>query len=224
MTLPPGLRARVLEDAKRNPKPAPKGLGRPIVLVGSVVWVVLSGVLHGARDNWHELPTAAAWVPLAELVVASALATAVAIAQGAFMVGPPVRRALAVLAIPVVAAATLLLLVPNLRPTPTGAFFATTLPCDAGITMVAVPVLALLVFAQHGRVLTSPRLVGAVAGIAAATWGHAILHWGCPFTDAGHIFWGHVVPSVPLAVFGAYLSDRFQKAPPSVTPKNDAGH
>lgn len=209
--LPPGLRARVLEDAKQNERPAPKSLGLPLVLGGCAAWIVLFGVLHGARDNWHELSASAAWFPLGELLFASALATSVAVAQGALMVGPPVRRALAMFASPAIAGATLLALVPNVRPTPPGAFLATTLTCDAGITIVAVPVLALLVYAQRGRVLTSPRLVGAVAGLAAATWGHAILHWGCAFTDIGHLFWGHVVPSIPLAIFGAYLSDRLQR-------------
>jgi hypothetical protein len=119
------------------------------------------------------------------------------------MVGPPVRRVLWSLSIPVLATVTLALFVPSTRPSPAGAFVSTALACDVAITIVAAPILVLLLLGQRGRFLTSPVLVGAGAGVAAATVGHAVLHWGCPWTDLAHLVSGHVLPSVPLALLGA---------------------
>jgi hypothetical protein len=209
--LPPSLRARVLEDAKPHARPGANALAPAVVLGASALWVTAFTLAHGRRDNWAELSPSASWGPLVELAFAAALAALVAISRGAVMVGPKVSRALLVIALPALAAATMPFLVPDLRPTRPGAALGAALACDAGVTIVALPILALLLLGQRGRVLTSPGLVGAVAGVAAATWGHAILHWGCPWTDFGHVLWGHVVPAIPLAIAGALVATRLHR-------------
>jgi hypothetical protein len=193
----------VLEDARRGARRATRPLGVLVVVGLGALWVVLFAVWHGRRDNWHDLTTAAAWIPLVELVLAGGLGAAVSLSPGALMVGPPVRRVAWSLSVPVIATATLALVLQSTRPSPVGAFVATALACDVAVMMVAAPILALLLLGQRGRLLTSPVLVGAGAGVAAATFGHAVLHWACPWTDLAHLVWGHVLPSVPLALLGA---------------------
>lgn len=210
--LPASLRARVLADVEKSPRPARRALAPWIVLAGSVVSVLVFAVRHDPRANWGELPSFAAWGPVLELAVAGLLSGLVALAQGAFLVGPRTSRALAVLTVPVVAAVTVVLLVPDVHPAPPGEGMRRALACDGAVMMVALPILVLLLLGQRGRFLASPALVGAVAGIAAATWGHATLHWGCPWTDAGHLLLGHVAPTLPLAILGAWLSRRLHRA------------
>lgn len=203
---PASLRARVLADAPRLASNLPKPLAVGAVLAVGAGWIVLSASHVGRRDNWSTLPFTASWVVLAEIALVAALSTVVALARGSLMLGPSARRILWSLSAPVVATAIIALLVPNTTPTPSGEFLRYTLVCDAGVMIIGIPVLLLLVYGQHGRILASPGLVGAAAGVAAATWGHVVLHWGCPWTDLGHLILGHAAPSIPLAIGGAVFA------------------
>jgi hypothetical protein len=210
--LPASLRARVLADAPRLAKKLPKPLALGAVLAVGTCWIVLNAYHVGRRDNWTALPFSASWVVLAELALAAALSTIVALARGSLMLGPSARGILWSLSAPVVATAVIALLVPDTTPTPGGAFLRYALVCDAGAMIIGIPVLVLLVYGQRGRVLASPSLVGAVAGVAAATWGHVVLHWGCPWTDLWHVILGHAAPSIPLAIGGAVFARWLNRA------------
>jgi hypothetical protein len=203
---PASLRARVLADAPRLGDQLPKPLPLSVVLGAGGCWIALYAYVVGRRDNWSGLPSSASWALLAEIALAAALTTVVALSRGPHMVGPSARWILGSLSVPVVLLALVALLVPNTTPTPDDAFLRFTLRCDAGATLIAIPVLVVLVYGERGRVFASPAFVGAVAGVAAATWGHAILHWGCPWTDFRHVLLGHVVPSIPLALGGALFA------------------
>jgi hypothetical protein len=210
--LPASLRARVLTDAPRLARKLPKPLALGAVLAIGAGWVAFMAYHAGRRDNWSALPLSASWAVLAELALAAALSTVVALARGSLMLGPSARRILWSLSVPVVAAALVALFVPNTTPTPSGALLRYALACDAGAMIVGIPVLAVLVYGQRGRILASPGLVGAVAGVAAATWGHVVLHWGCPWTDLGHVLLGHIAPSIPLAIGGAVFARWLNRA------------
>jgi len=210
--LPPSLRARVLTDAPRLAKKLPKPLALGAVLAIGVGWVALNAYHVGRRDNWSALPLSASWGVLGEIALAAALSTVVALSRGSLMLGPSARRILWSSSVPVVAAALVALLVPNTTPTPSGTFLRYTLVCDAGAMIIGIPVLVALVYGQRGRILASPGLVGAVAGVAAATWGHMVLHRGCPWTDLGHVLLGHVAPAIPLAIVGAVFSRWLNRA------------
>jgi len=210
--LPASLRARVLADAPRLAKKLPKPLALSVVASVGMGWIVLNAYHVGRRDNWSTLPFSASWVVLAELALAAALSTVVALARGSLMLGPSARRILWSLSVPVVATAIIALLVPNTTPTPSGEFVRYALVCDAGATIIGIPVLVLLVYGQRGRILASPGLVGAVAGVAAATWGHVVLHWGCPWTDLGHVIVGHAAPAIPLGIGGAMFARWLNRA------------
>jgi hypothetical protein len=210
--LPASLRARVLTHAPRLAKKLPKPLALGVVLVGGACWIALNAYHVGRRDNWGTLPLSASWGVLAEIALAAALSTVVALSRGSLMLGPSVRRLLWSLSVPVVVAAVVALFVPNTTPTPSGGFLRYTLVCDAGAMIIAIPVLVLLVYGQRGRILAAPGLVGAAAGVAAATWGHVILHRGCPWTDLGHLLLGHVAPAIPLAIVGAVFARWLNRA------------
>jgi hypothetical protein len=206
VNLPASLRARVLTEAPQLAKRLPKSLALAAVLAIGGGWVALNAYHFGRRDKWSALPLSASWAVLAELALAAALSTVVALARGSLMLGPSARRILWSLSVPVVAAALVALFVPDTTPTPSGAFLRYTLVCDAGAMIIGIPVLVVFVYGQRGRVLASPGLVGAVAGVAAATWGHVVLHWGCPWTNLWHALLGHVAPSIPLAIGGAVFA------------------
>jgi len=187
-----------------------------LVVALVVLWVAAFAFWHGRRPNWSALPASATWVALVELAVSAALVSVVSMTRGPLMLGPPARRVLLALTVPALGAAALALLqVPGAEPSPHATFWSHALACEAGVGLAAVPLVVFLVSAQRGRTLASPGGVGAVAGAAAATWGHAILHWGCRWTDLGHLFVGHVVPVIPLAIGGALFSRWFHRARPT---------
>ena len=204
--LPPSLKARVLADAPRLGPKLPAPIRPAMIIAGALVWLAVFTLWHGRRDNWSDLPASGSWMVLGEIALAAALSTVVTLSRGSLMLGQPVRRVLWALTVPLVAAGVVMLFVPNARPTPVATFWKETLACDAGVGLAAIPVLALLVYGLRGRILAAPALVGAASGVAAATWGHAIFHWGCPWTDLEHVLYGHVAPAVPLAILGALFA------------------
>jgi len=211
-TLPPSLRARVLVDAPGVEKRLARPLALRVVVAIALCWLAIVAHRLGRRDNWNALPLSASWAVVGELALAASLSTIVALSRGSLMLGPSARRILWSLSIPVLTIAIVALFVPNTTPTPRGAFLRYTLACDAGAVSIAIPVLVALVYGQRGRILASPGLTGAVAGVAAATWGQAILQRECPWTDVGHVLLGHVAPSIPLAIGGALFARWLSRA------------
>ena len=202
---PSSLRARVLEEAAGR-KPAKRPLSPVLAAAPALIWLALLAVVHGQRGNWGTIGAVAAWGGLAAIAVMAALAMRVAASVGALGLGPKVSRALWSLAFPVLAGAAAICLVPNIQPA--GDVLAPALTCDAWELLSGVPVLLLLVLVHRGRPLTAAWLVGAVSGVASATWGHAVLHCVCSWTDPIHIVFGHILPALPLAGLGAWLAER----------------
>ncbi len=208
--LPASLKARILADA---PKVRPRR-GLPLALLGLVAtaWAVTFAVLHGRRSNWSTLPESATWLTLAELAVLAAIVSVTTLARGRTMLGPTARWLFVASTAPVVAfAGVALTTTPAAQPVPPERFLAAAAGCDASVVLAAVPLLALLLWQQRDRILASPGRVGAVAGIAAAAWGHVLLHWSCPWTDLQHVMFGHVLPAIPLAISGAILARWLQR-------------
>ncbi len=211
--LPASLRARVLGGVAATPAPpAARNLVRYALLAAAIAWVGLRAWLEQPRADWDALPASASWAALADAVFVAALVSALALSRGRAMVGPSARALLLAALAPVVITATVLLLAVPTAATDAASiaaggasFWPAALRCGAGALAVGVPVTLLLVAAQRKLVFASPALVGAAAGIAAASWAHAILHWGCPIAGAGHVVVGHALPTVPLAVLGALV-------------------
>jgi hypothetical protein len=204
--LPPSLRARLLADAARVDDRLPKALAPGVVLGISASWLALLVFRVTRRYNWGSLPLSASWIVLGEIALAATLATMVALSRGPLMLGPSARRMLWSVSIPMLLVTAVAVFVPNTTPTPSQSFLRNTLSCDVGTLIVAVPLLVMLVLGQRARFVPAPSLLGAVAGVASATWAHALLHWACPWTDLQHTLFGHVAPVIPLATGGAILS------------------
>lgn len=208
--LPASLKARILADA-----PKVRARRRVPVAVLSLVaaaWAVTFAVVHGTRSNWSTLPESATWLTLAELVVLAAIVSVTTLVRGRTMLGPAARWLLVACAAPLVGLVGVALTTsPGAHPVPPGRFLAAAVGCDVSVLLAAVPLLALLLWRQRDRILASPGRVGAVAGIAAAAWGHALLHWSCPWTDLQHVLFGHVLPAIPLAISGAILASWLQR-------------
>jgi len=196
MSLPPSLRARVLADARnvaprRRLGPATAAIAIAIVSVVFLLW-------HGRRPSWD----ATAWVLLVELSATASLVSVVAVARGSILVGPSAGALRLAFVAPLVAFGLVLLL--QAGAPPPERFWRTAAVCDATALLVGAPLLGVLLATRRGTFLLAPRLVGVAAGLAAGAWAHALLHWGCPFTHAGHVVLGHVLPSLPLAIAGAF--------------------
>jgi hypothetical protein len=209
MSLPPTLRERVLADAAKT-KPRKLLRTRTIFLAAAALIIAFASI-HGRRANWADLPSA--WVTLAELALTSLLVSFVAIARGPHLVGPTARSIRLGLAAPAIALSLYLAIAsPGICPAPPDRFWTATAACDVSALLLGLPLVIVFLVAHRGAVVVSRRLVGAVAGVAAASWSHAVLHWGCPFTDVMHITIGHALPCVPLAIAGALLGDRLLRS------------
>jgi hypothetical protein len=213
LALPASLRARVLGDVAAAPAPrAARNVGRYGLLAAGIAWIALRAWLEQQRPDWEALPASASWAPLVDALLVAALVSVLALSRGKAMVGPSARALLLATLAPVVITATVLLLAVPTAATDAASlaaggasFWPAALRCGSGALAVGVPVTLLLVAAQRRLVFASPALVGAAAGIAAASWAHAILHWGCPIAGAGHVMVGHALPTVPLAALGALV-------------------
>ena len=232
LALPAALRARVLSDIAA--RPVPRGhasLGRSVLLAAALLWIVVRAWLEHQRADWNALPPSASWAPLVDAILIATLVSALALSRGKAMVGASARALWAAALAPVVITATVLLLaIPGAATDEASAaaggasFWHGVLSCGSGALAIGIPVTLLLVAAQRRLLLASPALVGAAAGIAAASWAHAVLHWACPIGGAGHIVVGHALPTVPLAAFGAlagWLLDR--RALRRLTPGRSGG-
>jgi len=209
---PASLRARVLGDVAAAPAPRGSRVVPYAALAAVIVWVALRAWLEHRRADWEALPASASWAPLADAVFVACLVSVLALSRGKTMVGPSARALWAATLAPIVITATVLLLAVSTAATDAASlaaggasFWPSALRCGSGALAVGIPVTLLLVAARRKLVFASPALVGAAAGIAAGSWAHAILHWGCPIAGAGHVMIGHALPTLPLAALGALV-------------------
>lgn len=215
-SLPPSLRERILADAANTP--APRGIWHlPLVLCLGSGGVVLHVIVEGYRDDWQALPPYASWVPFVLAVSTAALTSLVALARGSSMVGPTARTMWVATVTPIFVTASVIVLSLGVTPSPSATaasanFWASTFACDAEAMLIGVPTTLLLVFGQRKLVVGAPVLLGAVAGIAAGSWSHAVLHFACPIPGPAHVILGHAGPVVPLAFLGACAAWAIERA------------
>ena len=210
-TLPEDLRARILARAASTPAPSrAQTRMRVALLVGAgLVWMALLALVHGRRADWSTAPGWMVWVPFLDASLAAAVVTGLVVSRGRTMLGAPVGGLLAAMILaPVVTgvvAVSCVLGALGGSAWLSGALeLRTSMACDVFSLVLAVPLLGLLVLALRGRTLPAPALVGALVGVCAGTWSHAALSWLCPWNDPVHLLVGHVLPSVPLALLGAW--------------------
>lgn len=212
-TLPEALRARILAQAAATPAPTrTRTQLRLVALAGTAaVWLLFLVLAHGRRADWSVEPAWMVWVPLLDASLAAVVITSLAVSRGRTLLGAPVSWLLgAMILVPAVTGAvvvgSVLGALGGAAWLPRAMELRTALACDFFSLVVALPLLGLFLLSLRGRTLPAPAWVGAAGGVCAGTWSHAALSWVCPWNDPVHLIVGHVLPSAPLALAGAWAA------------------
>jgi hypothetical protein len=205
--LPPHLRARILEDARRAPAPtiAARRSGALLAAACGVgASLLFSAIVLGFRII-RPLPI---FVALAVGGALSAFAaTWLAASRGKSMLGRPagVLTAVAVLApLGLLALATTVTGFEGgvvLR----GGTIGQHLVCTVCTLCLALGPFAALVYARRGTDPVHPRALGAALGAAAGAWGAGMIDLHCSLTTVEHLALGHAFPIVLVSALGAFL-------------------
>ncbi|MCC6648390.1 MAG: DUF1109 family protein [Polyangiaceae bacterium] len=211
---PPGhLRARVLESAARD-----VARRRPLAELAWTALAVALGLVAalaalGVRADWHELPGVASVGTASVLCGVSAGLLRLGLSPGRRMLGPRAELAIiALLALPTAIAAWLLATTatgPSSTPCPTAeAALALSPPCLLLTLALSLPVAAALVRLRRAVPGGSPALTGALAGAAAATLAHLVVHLHCAVAHPLHLLTAHLSPLFLVATLTALLAAR----------------
>lgn len=202
------LRARLLAAAARQPAIVPGTWGRRLLgyaLLGAA-WIVVATAVLGVRPDWRQL-----WAGAATLLALGAVAVAASVAglsRGRAMVGASSELLLVFIAgLPLALLGIVLGVAPGMVPPASGsaATALAAIKCDLLVAAVAVPLLGCAWAVVRGLTLSRPRLSGACAGLAAATWAHAVVRVHCAVPGASHAVIGHLVPALPLMCLAAWV-------------------
>jgi hypothetical protein len=210
--LPPDLRARVLEAARREASPTGDEVRRRARLAwlgaAAVTCAVFVG-LGGLRVRREADVVAATAAGAAAVAI---LATWLAVGRGRSMLGRS-RAALvaAAAAVPVAflawsAAATLL--APGGLRLSAGAPWAAHAVCFALVAAYAAAPFFVALRLRRGSDPVHPRALGASLGAAAGAWGGLLIDVHCPDDTVLHLAIGHALPIVALAIVGMSVGAR----------------
>ena len=209
-TLPPGLRASILDQAKKVPSPNRSQTRRAnaiaIVLGVATAATMLAalGLTLGGRPLPFVLLTLVGWAVIA-------LATSVVgEGRGKTMLG----RARVVVVVFALASAP--------------AIFAWVMGCTIGwpevregagtirqhvacllaTLLLSTGPLVALAFVRRASDPVHPRATGAAIGAAAGAWGGVLIDMHCPLVQPMHIALAHIAPVVIYATIGALVGSR----------------
>jgi hypothetical protein len=208
--LPPDLRARILDAAKREPSPTRAKEGTRAALaavVGACVSVALSASIGGPTDQRRAFIVALAGFGAG---VAAAVATWVAAARGSSMLG---RSRETLIAVAVVAPLAILgwsCFAASIEGTAhvAGESMHAHAACFAFTLFFAAGPFAALAYARRASDPVHPRALGAAIGGAAGAWGGMLIDIHCAFTSTAHFTVGHAAPIAVLAALGALFGAR----------------
>ncbi len=207
--LPPGLRARILTEARSAPSPTADER-RSGVLVAAA-FAVLATVLLG---YWLGVAQRRAPSVLVVLAVGGALsafgATWVAAARGKSMLGRPLPALIAVaVAAPLgLLAWAIMVACVDRGVVMTGGTTAQHMTCLVLTVLLALAPFVALAYARRGSDPVHPRSLGAALGAAAGAWGGAMIDVHCGLTTIEHLALGHALPIVLMTLLGALVGGR----------------
>ena len=214
-TLPPGLRARVLDSAAKERAAPPGAWARRVVgvLAVSAVWLGVAYAMTGRRGDWDDLSPAYALGTVVALLTAALVLSTVGLSRGRAMLGPPVSVQLGLAVGLPFALAAWSFVVPSAAPTSfpcssTADALRLAKTCDLLSLVLAAPMLGALLFLRRGTQAAVPALTGACLGAAAATWAHLVMHAHCPTAHPVHVLVGHALPLLPVMLAGALVGRR----------------
>jgi hypothetical protein len=204
---PPELKARILAAAKTEPAP-PRAAWRRLALgtlLGGIAWMGavffgwMNGIIVQQRPPEHIVFMGAGWFLLAIGV------TLLSATRGRSMLGRP----------GMLIGTTVGLLIPSLAawallgswvwpetaalvcPTP-----ETHLRCLRNAVLLGLGPFIGLLLMRRGTDPLHPRLTGLALGAAAGAWGSWAVGLHCPYTELGHVFLSHVLPTAVLGTLG----------------------
>jgi hypothetical protein len=208
---PPGAaRNRLLAAAGHEPATRPGTWRRRAVgsVALAVAWMTAMLIALGFRFDLRELPVDALAVTMGTLVAIAGIVSMAGMARGKTMLGTPAGP-LSGVAWGAPLALLMLVLVVDPRGTSTIEYsgwrqiLAHSLACELLTVMIGAPLMGLGLLLWRGLTVARPVLTGAVVGLAASTWAHALMRVHCAVGGAGHAVMGHLLPALPLMLLGA---------------------
>lgn len=204
------LRARVLAAARAEPV-APRAVGAlrsALAITGGVavsaaILMSIGGPGGYGRPSGYYVTLAVLWLGVG---VAGAWAGVV---RGRSMLGRAVSlRALVVVLVPVALVLTALVAGLAVPPYVKATGMHEHLRCVMFTVLMAAGPLAALLFVRRGSDPVAPRITGAALGTVAGAIGGLGIELRCSHAGLFHVFVGHIVPVVALALFGALVAGR----------------
>ncbi len=209
-TLPPELRAHMLERVRARPVPSRAATLRRQVLgvvLGAAVAVVLLAALGfslGGRPVTFFVLSGIGWAALA------LAATWGAVGRGGSMLG---RARIALVIVATLTAPAIYAWVmgctlgwPGVRAT--SAPWAANIACLVATTVFSLGPLAGFALVRLRSDPVHPRLTGAAIGAAAGAWGGVLIDMHCGNVHPFHVAFGHVMPVLVYVALGALLGRR----------------
>jgi hypothetical protein len=213
--LPPDLRARVLDAARREPAPSrATGLRRrgvTVVLgfafaVASTIAcaVLLGGPAIEPRPVGYFALVAVAWAAIA------LVASWVAVGRGRSMLGRPTAQRAAIAVVTPIALIAVAAAGSAVWPQTVDGRSSLLAHVICGSLTILFALGPLVAFAVVNRRTDpiAPSLTGAALGAAAGAWGALGIELFCTRATPVHVFLGHVLPVAVLVAVGALIGQR----------------
>jgi hypothetical protein len=208
--MPPDLKLRVLDAARREASPARAAVVRQGVLLGVAaalglggVFFAIGGVHADQRPMAHVAGTAVGWA------IVALVATWQGFGRGRSMLGRPGgRMVLVVAATPVLLLGWVLAWNAQYPEAVVPCPLAHCLNCLVLTLAMAAAPFAALTLARRGSDPVHPRATGAALGAAAGAWGAVMIDLRCSYLTVTHVALGHALPVVMLAAVGAWVGAR----------------
>ena len=212
-SLPPSLRARVMDAARAQPSPSRARVRQAVVrttVAGALACLAIFFLVGGF--NLTRRPPAFVALTVLGWGAIALLATWGGVARGRSMLGRPTGWLVmvALLTVPslfawmLVATATW----PELRGTPSADVHA-HVGCFVATTLLTLGPFVALVLARRRTDPVHPRATGAAIGAAAGAWGVVMIDLHCPVSATLHVGLAHLGPIALFALAGALLGRRF---------------
>jgi hypothetical protein len=210
MTLPQGIRDRVLTAAKASPSPSRSTVRMRsafLVVAGTLGTLALfssvGGANLGGRSPTFVFVTSLGWA------MAALAATLGGAGRGGSMLGRATRTLVVIagLTAPVIYGWMTGCTMAAEAGSP-AAPWAANLGCLAATLLLSTAPFATFVLLRRGSDPVHPRALGAALGAAAGAWGGVLIDMHCPATHWLHVAFAHVLPIVVFAALGALTGKR----------------
>jgi hypothetical protein len=202
-SLPAGLKARILDAARKQSSPTRKAVTFDTSLLLVTAGAIAVNVfLAAGGTNWGPRPTALVVSTVLGRATIALASTWAALARGGSMFGRSLAWLAATTAVTPLAIAGWMLLASRAAPAgdPMGDWH-----CFATAVVLGLAPLGAFVAIHRRSDLKWPVATGAALGAAASAWADPFIVLHCPGIDLGHRLLCHLGPTTVLTALGALL-------------------